>query len=88
MIQCVLTGILVLMMFTEEDARKIGSEIGVDWQSIDIEQFRRGLEVEMYHGMRWGSESELSSIDPFVMGQIALARLQEVPDYYSGKVNA
>ena len=36
--------------FTTEEARAIGDKIGIDWNLYDIEQFRRGLEVEMEHG--------------------------------------
>ena len=38
--------------FTEDDAKRIGSEIGIDWTSsrFGVEQFRAGLEVELEHG--------------------------------------
>jgi hypothetical protein len=27
-------------------AKRIGGKLGVDWSKVDLEQFRRGLEVE------------------------------------------
>jgi hypothetical protein len=35
-----------------EEARTIGSCLGVDWKHVDLEQLRRGLEVELEHGAR------------------------------------
>ena len=35
---------------TSEEARRVGDEIGVDWNRIHLEQFRRGLDVEFEHG--------------------------------------
>jgi hypothetical protein len=40
--------------FSADDARRVGAEIGIDWDSapFDIEQFRQGMEVELEHGHR------------------------------------
>ena len=35
---------------TTEEARRIGDEIGVDWNRFDVEQFRQGMDVEFEHG--------------------------------------
>ena len=39
--------------FGEDDARRIGEEIGIDWSSapFDVDQFRRGMDVELEHGL-------------------------------------
>ena len=37
--------------FTEEDAKRIGEELGIDWSKFDVEQFRMGLDVELEHGL-------------------------------------
>lgn len=37
-----------------EEARQVGASLGIDWKSIELEQFRRGLEVELEHGARAG----------------------------------
>jgi hypothetical protein len=38
--------------FSTEEARSIGMQLNIDWTKIDLEQFRRGLEVELEHGAR------------------------------------
>jgi len=38
--------------FSIEEARSIGTQLKIDWSQIDLEQFRRGLEVELEHGTR------------------------------------
>ena len=35
---------------TSEEARRVGDEIGVDWDRFDLEQFRFGMDVELEHG--------------------------------------
>jgi hypothetical protein len=69
--------------YTEEDARKIGEDIGVDFDKFSISEFRRGLEVEMEHGSLWGDETNVTKDDPNFTGKIAWAHLKEIPDYYT-----
>jgi hypothetical protein len=35
-----------------DEAKKVGATLGLDWKKVDLEQFRRGLEVELEHGAR------------------------------------
>ena len=35
-----------------DEAKQVGSTLGLDWKTVDLEQFRRGLEVELEHGAR------------------------------------
>jgi hypothetical protein len=70
--------------FTEEEARRIGTQIGIDWTSasFDVDQFRRGLEVELEHGAH-DPETNVTDDDPVTTGKIAWAHLKELPDYYT-----
>jgi len=70
--------------FTAEDARAIGEEIGIDWATapFDVEQFRVGMNVELEHGLH-DMLTNVSNDDPHVTGKIALAHLNEFPDYYT-----
>jgi hypothetical protein len=70
--------------FSADEARAIGTRIGVDWATapFDVEQFRRGLEVELEHGLL-AAITNVSDDDPHVTGKIALAHLNEFPDYYT-----
>jgi hypothetical protein len=67
--------------FTIKDAKRIGEILGIDWQKFDIEQFRKGLEVELEHG-RANPQTNVTNDDEITTGKIALAHLNEFPDYY------
>lgn len=56
--------------------------MGIDWKSFDVEQFRSGLDVELEHGNR-DSDTNVTNDDPIATGKIALAHLNEFPDYYT-----
>lgn len=62
-------------------ARKIGEELGVDWTRIELEELRRGMEVELEHGRR-DPATDVTGDDLLLTGKIALAHLNEFPDYY------
>ena len=70
--------------FTTDEARQIGSEIGIDWASapFDVEQFRMGMDVELEHGLH-DPATDVTRNDPVVTAKIALAHLNEFPDYYT-----
>lgn len=70
------------MVFSEEEARRIGSQLGIDWSKIDFEQFKMGLEVELEHG-KVDSKTNVTNDDPILTGKIAWAHLNELPDYYT-----
>ena len=58
--------------------------IGLDFprEPFDVEQFRRGLDVELEHGRR-DPETNVTDDDPVMTARIALAHLRELPDYYT-----
>jgi len=68
--------------FTAAQAKAIGEQLGVDWSKWDVEQFRRGMDVELEHG-KTDPNTNVSDDDPLVTGKIALAHLNEIPDYYT-----
>ncbi|TML91320.1 MAG: hypothetical protein E6G08_00830 [Actinobacteria bacterium] len=72
------------MSFSADEARRIGMEIGIDWDSapFDVEQFRSGMDVELEHGTH-DPRTDVTGDDPLVTGKIALAHLNEFADYYS-----
>jgi hypothetical protein len=65
-----------------EEAHSVGTQLGIDWTKIDLEQFRRGLEVELEHGAH-DSETNVTNNDPILTGKIAWAHLKEFRDYYT-----
>lgn len=70
--------------FGVEEARGIGEQIGIDWNSapFDVEQFRMGLNVELEHGLH-DPRTNVTGDDPVITGKIALAHLNEFADYYT-----
>lgn len=66
--------------FSKDDARRIGAKLNVDWNKIDIEQFRIGLSVESEHDD--GSDLDVVGSEKD-LGKIVLAHLKELPDYYT-----
>ena len=68
--------------FTVEEARHIGEQLGIDWSRFDVEQYRMGLDVELEHGLV-DSATNVTNDDPIMTGKIALAHLNEFPDYYT-----
>ncbi len=68
--------------FTTEEARVIGSYLGVKWANFNVEQFRMGMDVELEHGLR-NPYTNVTNDDLKMTGKIALAHLNEFPDYYT-----
>ena len=68
--------------FTKEDSKRIGESLGIDWTRFDIEQFRMGLDVELEHES-YDSLTNMSNDHEIISGKIALAYLNEFPDYYT-----
>lgn len=68
--------------FTNEEAKRIGDIVGIDWGKYDLEQFRMGLGVELEHGLH-DAETNVTNDDEITTGKIALAHLKEIPDYYT-----
>lgn len=57
---------------SREKAMEIGDELLVDWNAVDVEEFRKGIIVEFEH-----------TDDPYEAADIALDHIAEIPDYYT-----
>lgn len=73
--------VLTKKEFTAEEAKTVGEQLGIKWDKFDVDQFRRGMDVELEHGTRDPS-TNVTDDDPIMTGKIALAHLNEFPDYY------
>ena len=69
-------------LYSIEEARSIGEQLGLNWEKFDIEQFRIGMDVESEHGLT-DPTTNVTNDDPLMTGKIALAHLNEIPDYYT-----
>ncbi len=68
--------------FSIDEAKQIGEQLRIDWSKFDIEQFRMGMDVELEHGLV-NLQTNVTNDDPLMTGKIALAHLNEFPDYYT-----
>ena len=69
-------------VFTTQRAKDVGDKLGIKWDKWDIEQFRMGMDVELEHG-KVDPHTNVTNDDPMTTGKIALAHLNEFPDYYT-----
>lgn len=69
--------------FTIDEMIALGEEIGINWDNaeFDVNQFIKGFEVELEHGMK-DAETNVTDDDPITTAKIAWAHLKELPDYY------
>ncbi|MBU1130981.1 hypothetical protein KJ840_02510 [Patescibacteria group bacterium] len=67
--------------FTSGEAKEIGEKLNINWDKFDVDQFRMGMDVELEHGLV-DPATNVSNDDPLITGKIALAHLNEFPDYY------
>ncbi len=70
--------------FTRDEALTVATALDMDFEALkyDIEQFRMGLDVELEHGLR-SPATDITGDDSIATGKIALAHLNEFPDYYT-----
>jgi len=64
-----------------KEAGIILSNINAEKMKVPLEEFRRGLEVELEHGTRF-KDANVTNNHPILTGKIVLAHLKEMMDYY------
>ena len=69
-------------IFTLNQAKATGEQLGINWDKFDVAQFRAGMDVELEHGTV-DPKTDVTSDDPLKTAKIALAHLTEFPDYYT-----
>jgi len=67
--------------FTEKEAKQVGEKLGIRRDKFYVDQFRRGMDVELEHGTV-DKNTNVTNDDAVMTGKIALAHLNEFPDYY------
>jgi hypothetical protein len=67
---------------TVEEAQIIRNSVGSEATQITADEFRRGLEVELEHGLQF-PDANVTNNHPLLTGKIVLAHLKETLDYYS-----
>lgn len=69
--------------FSKEEAAAIALLLGIDFtkSKFDLDEFWMGVNTELEHGTQ-SSQTNVTGDDPLITGKIALAHLNEFPDYY------
>lgn len=69
--------------FSKEEAAAIALLLGIDFNKskFDLDEFWMGVNTELEHG-NISSQTNVTGNDPILTGKIALAHLNEFPDYY------
>ena len=66
---------------SEEEASTVLNVVNIQRMNIPLEEFRKGLEVELEHGTRY-EDANVTNNHPILTGKIVLAHLKETMDYY------
>jgi hypothetical protein len=66
---------------SEEEASAILEIVNTKSMDIPLEDFRKGLEVELEHGTRF-DDANVTNNHPILSGRIVIAHLKETMDYY------
>jgi hypothetical protein len=64
-----------------QEAKVVLAAINTEKMKIDLEEFRKGMEVELEHGIRF-NDANVTNNHPILTGMIVLAHLKESLDYY------
>ncbi|MED3652076.1 MULTISPECIES: DUF5661 family protein [Heyndrickxia] len=69
--------------FSKEEAAAIALLLGIDFNKskFDLDEFWMGVNTELEHG-KISIQTNVTGDDPIITGKIALAHLNEFPDYY------
>lgn len=64
------------------EAKIIQEYVGGEALEISVEEFQRGLEIELEHGLQF-QDANVTNNHPLLTGKIVLAHLKETLDYYT-----
>lgn len=69
-------------MFNLEDAVNISNKLGIKFDKFSANDFLRGINIELEHG-KANPLTNVTNDDLEMTAKIALAHLNEFPDYYN-----
>jgi hypothetical protein len=65
--------------FNTQDAKEIGDDLAIDWNTVTLDEFTMGLNAEIEYGTRFPETIAFKKL----VGKIVRAHLNEHPDYYT-----
>ena len=69
-------------MFNMNDAIYAASLLGIKFDKFSLEEFLNGINIELEHG-NINSDTNVTNNDLIMTAKIALAHLNEFPNYYN-----
>ncbi|OIP97573.1 hypothetical protein AUK40_02970 [Candidatus Wirthbacteria bacterium CG2_30_54_11] len=68
-------------LITPDEVKKVGAELGISWEVIDPEEFRRGIDKELTDSLAMVQE-ENTVQNLLAAAQTVHSHLTDDPDYY------
>ena len=65
-----------------KDSKKIGDNLDINWDEVDLNEFTKGVNIEFEHGTKF-PETNVTNNDKQMTGKVAWAHLKEFPDYFT-----
>lgn len=69
-------------MFSDNEILRIARYLNIDFSKFSFEDFKRGISIELEHGIT-NPKTNVTNDDLFKTAKIALAHLNEYPNYYN-----
>lgn len=70
------------MYYSIDDAYNIACILGITFDKFSIEEFTDGINIELEHGLI-NKKTNVTNDDLTITAKIALAHLNEYPNYYN-----
>jgi len=65
-----------------DEAQRVGESLHIDWDQVDLEEFRQGLMGNHKEGAI-DPETGLTYEDVLLTGKVVLTHMEEFPDYFT-----
>ena len=69
-------------MYNIKDILKVAKQLNIDFTKFSLSDFIRGIKIELEHGLI-NPETNVTNNNLLITAKIALAHLNEYPDYYN-----
>ncbi len=67
---------------SSEEAKRVGESLHIDWEQVDLEEFRQGLRGD-HKQEAMDPETGLTCDGVLLAGKIVLTHMEEFPDYFN-----
>lgn len=71
-----------MVKVNKNQAYSIGKLLNIDFRKYPLKLWMKAMNIELEHGSKMGSLTNVTNNNLLKTGQIALAHILEYPDYY------